>query len=1117
MPAPIDFPSMDATEETGPRGYNSDWLTRRLIVQFVLEAYLENAAKSSNSRSITRTAIIKKAERMIEWGRRLMREDELQWLVGAHLQQLSRLGILKQNGHNEYLLVKDPRVVATWGEDVTFIHQDLKDAVVRGKGTIRSRLERYGKAAGLQPLYSVEMNYPVLRAIALMDTQEQEAILEAIREFHVKGPLSDAILLTFGKGEDRKNWLESQAPHLIGKRIYEATAEHSILAGGLGRVEQYHSKEMARLTGKEGVVNVVEPFYPQMPDPRSPGRLKKTDLRTVSNPIKLDRESTSLERNPPIKLEFMGETHFVQMVQGVNQSGVRVLLLRDVLDWQDRRSWRNYPMIDQLYHYDPDSQTAPSHLEFSAFFSKAYWRWVVQQERALKKEQGEKWSPPMINANDAQAALVSVWRLMDYYDAKDRGDEEEARFLESFFISVTTHTYRNRGFLGRYNEGMKNWLVKIGIPEEFHWLFQSVAAPQEVAGWGEMDITLAGLRAANVRKAVSALHANEVSRHDPGSPLYGLANGVDRESATKYLRAYLNADFLNEQKHREILEKIKRNPARLAAIVKRINNGDSAISLEEYDRIVEEEPDRIIQAKQTAKEILGILYPEYQLNPDQLLITYSGRWVEEKRGRRAFDPDSIEKLIKKGAAVILFGNSYSQGDLERMSRIMEDVNQKGPGRFVFKGGFTLEEQLQLLAATDVQVQDSDRATGAAEFTESPATASGGLSMGPAPHEGVIQKHGVPMNYHQAGWGNSIVPVEAQPSAYLEALFRVIEMPRSSLHQYQINSIRLSRILDAVNTAAAYLRLFNKEYAKHRRNVQQEIPALPERWWFGSPGPLIRSVTVNEVVQHHLDQQGQMMSLDDQSVRVSPGTKLRIQVKVQQNKRSPRDIHVILRAPDGNIYPLTPQLDRMEPDIGKENIIPFTAFLPDSVIGECILSISDGISRQQWPYTVIFAEEIPIIQYQVNRQQEKRTVVRIRFPRGFGGSPKDGAAILFGFHTEGAVTEPWKFDPTPEEETLYGGTEDWTPVEKVDSGVFRAPLTFLGEEGEGWEVELLVRAKKISALTFVVEERTSEGTVITHDRHLTNFFVDLKQGPYRRPPYLGMADVDEEDENLLESL
>lgn len=1110
MPAPFDFsPLADNLNlgVEGKRSMSSDWLDRRLMVHFILEILSEKEM----DQPLSQTRVLKAAKEMAaEWGRKRMTEDELRLVVSSHLYELTSLGILKQDDQNEYLLAKDPHLVATWADDVEFILRDLKKAVQEGREEILFKLRRYSRASQLQPLYPVEMNYPLLLAAALLARDEREVILRTIRTLRDgktgvdplwREPLINSILLTFGgKRAMGRNWIKTQTPNLAGTRVYELTPEFSQLGGGLGRVTQFHSKAAVRLSQRQLEIKVVEPNYPRLSEPDLPFH-----LRTDSIPVKLDDlESLDPKLNLPFEMEFMGTRYYLQVVTGTNGNGVPVVQLRDVPDPKTGSQPRSYPMIGGLYVYDGSSQQAPSNLEFAAFFSKACWRWILNRERKLRKEQGDHWRPPIINTNDYQTELLSLWRLIDYYEALERGDKEEAQFLESFFISVTTHTYLHRGFLGRYNESVREQLKRVGIPEQFHWLFISVAKEGEVIGAGEADITLGCARAANAYKAVAAIHAFEEKRHDPSLPPSGVTNGVDRELTTKYLRAYLSDAF--GVRRDEIMGQI-RNPLQLTELIDEINQGPRAVSIEEYDRIAETDPERIARAKRIAKEVLQALYPYYRLNPDQIFISYSGRLVDEKWGKRAFGSRNIEALLEQGAAVLIFGNVQPNGASQELGshflQMMDEMNKNGyPGRFAFNPRFSLEEQLMLLAATDIQVQDSDRGTEAAGYTESAASACGALSMGPPYHEGIIQKHGIPLRHGKVGWGNLLIPVDPRAESYLEALLRILRMDRSDLIAYQANSIRLSRVLDALNTAAANLRFFSQGYERHQRTLHQKRRTLPEPLSLikGSAIPGIRSVTFYR-------QEGGLVRLDELnhgSKLVPPGTRLKLRVMVETAGREGGQVAVMLHSPDGNDYFFHPVPNQREWDVHRKPVTPFEINFPHSLIGNYRISLFSGSSRQDWPHVIIYGNGDPI-EYSVEPDSGEGQIVRIQLPRYFGGYPDQPPIFKCGFHTGGKEGEPWKYVPQ-EGAVLYREEGQWAGIQHIEEGVFRIPMTFL-PDGERYEVVLRISDPAISMITFVTGERTSDGGIIWHNNLLTNRQIALDTPSFTPPPVEALSSSD----------
>jgi hypothetical protein len=128
----------------------------------------------------------------------------------------------------------------------------------------------------------------------------------------------------------------------------------------------------------------------------------------------------------------------------------------------------------------------------------------------------------------------------------------------------------------------------------------------------------------------------------------------------------------------------------------------------------------------------------------------------------------------------------------------------------------------MLAAADVQVQDSDLLTGAAEYTEADISANGGLQFGPTWAEGIIQRQGIILDYSTPGFGNTVIPVNDTPQAYLDAMLRLARLFKEEHEKftvYQANSIRLSRILEASITGAEYARLFSQAIGRKENPVK----------------------------------------------------------------------------------------------------------------------------------------------------------------------------------------------------------------------------------------------------------------------------------------------------------
>ncbi len=405
--------------------------------------------------------------------------------------------------------------------------------------------------------------------------------------------------------------------------------------------------------------------------------------------------------------------------------------------------------------------------DFSEFFSRAAFRLIMmEEERAFNNGVG-RYMPPVIHTNEAQTALVNVLRFIEAPD-----------FMNEALFWFTTHTYGNRGIFSK-EEGTRI-LNRWGVPDSMKWWFMRA---------GVVDISSGGIRSADGVNGVSELQVEEVKGYDEGVPMVSITNGDDR--------SYTAGEF------RKVF-----------------------LSLFPDANINCPEPWQILAAKRMAKVKFG-------LNPYQPVISYSGRLVAEKAGRkRAFTDDNIEALVKMGAQVIIFGNVQPEEGSRRLYAGLKELQNRlnarnYTGKFILSGRFTIEEQIALLAVTDIQVQDSDRGTEAAGYTEADISANAGLVLGPPYKEGIIQAQGEMINFAIPGEGNTAIPANPEPDSYLAVLKRLIGMKPSDLAEYQATSVRLSRILEAGLTAAEYLRQWDEALKREGCIAIEDTRALNE--------------------------------------------------------------------------------------------------------------------------------------------------------------------------------------------------------------------------------------------------------------------------------------------------
>ncbi|OGQ17648.1 MAG: hypothetical protein A2138_16145 [Deltaproteobacteria bacterium RBG_16_71_12] len=245
--------------------------------------------------------------------------------------------------------------------------------------------------------------------------------------------------------------------------------------------------------------------------------------------------------------------------------------------------------------YGYDRDGQSSWEDFTEFFSRASAELIRTLEAKEQAAKGAKYMPPAIIANDGQAAPVIPF--LQELEKRDATLKDAATWM-------VTHTYKNRGvFHGSAGDAL---MARWQIPNELRASFWRVA---------EADVSSSGVRNADGSSGVSAVHVDEVNYIDPNQSLIAITNGDRRETSSEV--------------YRKILSEVA--PAA---------DPDAPTAAE------------ITLVKRQAKKSLG-------LNPDQPVISYSGRLVDEKAGReRAFTDENILALVAAGAQVVLYGNSW---------------------------------------------------------------------------------------------------------------------------------------------------------------------------------------------------------------------------------------------------------------------------------------------------------------------------------------------------------------------------------------------------------------------------------------------------------------------------
>jgi len=814
--------------------------------------------------------------------------DALNRMRNAGLIENSRRSLFVLDRRDTLRIAVSPRAIAIWADTdavINFIQKDLREAIKEGK--ICEVLEDYARAVDNAKLYPIESQYPVMRAIVLMNSEEQDKIKNAVVKKYAeaeRSALIDAVLMLLDKEKAQEGWMDKHAPSLKGKQIYSVAAEISLLAGGLGRVMQYHGNGLKRLGAN---VTYIEPMY---------RRDKKGNPIDYANlPVKVD-----IEREPIAVLSTYVQGHSIRfaLFKGINEQKIPVYFVQDI------DTPFGCPIADQLYTYKSyENPNAISNEIFTEFFSKATLEAVRYLEKERMGEEKEKWSAPLVDLNDGQCLPAAAFAKMFY--SGEGLDNETRRIFEEMRICGTTHTYRNRVIIYDFEDGL-DFLRKAGVPEDKMWVFTRNFGTAEKPNI-QWDFTSAGLRSADMVKGVSAVHAYEVGDYDPSIELSGITNGDNIPYSTTVYRECMRGLGIPEERYpnltgeeirrvkskakeklidrmleklprekedrREMLDKeinelfakIKALAAEMYAFEKMITdfrskndhagfkwaNDELAKKQREFGRLhsllKEKQEDKntyLSMTYDTASEIVK------QLDPNKMTISYSGRWVNEKAGETVLTKESIMKLVRDGVQVVICGNVQSYFDsrelgrryIKMMKEIYDEIEKEKQSRpkaaakygcFIFLPAFDINDQLTLLAATDIQEQYSTRGTGASEYTEADVSANGGLMLSPPYWEGIIGKQGIPIDWREMK-GNTLIPRDDSPEAFAEVVLRAhreYKKPDGKFSELQRQSLQLSRLMDADFTSAAFARFWHRNIKNKTKlaSMPLAMPPKPHLW------------------------------------------------------------------------------------------------------------------------------------------------------------------------------------------------------------------------------------------------------------------------------------------------
>ena len=751
---------------------------------------------------------------------------------GTKEEYLKRLTLVKDLINENKLLEIRQALVKS---DVYFLMDEIRSRL-DDPASFLKMLSSMNDFIMSRPLYPVESGYPIKKAVALLTEDEQQKLINILTgpqariEGYNKEIVADDILQMFADAEvvkiEMKEWIQNNAPELQGRSLWQISPEIWHEAGGLARVMQYHGAAILDLIGASDVrLRHIEPHYQNRTDANGEAaHLDYTNGRQLTHPI-----VDGLEEIDKFTVNVQGKDVNVVVSRGVNDLGIEVFLVRDVQD--NGESYYTH----SLYNYRnlwQQNTVLPTWEEFSVFYSKASLEFVRRFESVEREKQGEAWKAPVMHLNDSQVALISVYRKIQFDTERAKKQKNPGHFidpvLEHAIIAFSTHTYGNRKEYDLDNGFGDGVLDFMDIPREYRELFK-----HQESGWRSVyDMASAGLRTADWQGAVSRAHRDDVSKFDewinsPGS------NALDK--IFKKFLAYVKVVAVSNGDHRANSAGVFRDIMKKLYGEKADPEHPSPEQIREIKKAAKKQlrlaSGQVFYTTQDVTEGTGIL------DPEQPVVSYSGRLVPEKAGRkRAFTNENIKSLLERGVQVVIYGNvqvnnSLSGGLKDELVMLVEEIRREQEeggvnykGRLVFVPRFSLKDQRALLAATDIQVQDSDPETEAAGYTEADVSSCGGLELAPYRDdnyvgEGLLAAQGMPLDLDKPGVGNTLIPASGTPESYLDILNGVLDMGLDRLSRYQATSVRFSRILEARLTSAAYLREFSKAVADKQRKAR----------------------------------------------------------------------------------------------------------------------------------------------------------------------------------------------------------------------------------------------------------------------------------------------------------
>ncbi len=591
-----------------------------------------------------------------------------------------------------------------YSKEITKYLRLIKKGDVEAKENLMEFLDMVGQyVEKTMQLAPVEAHWPILKAVALLNKKDRLDLLKILEEKTETGErrvdqfesnMGDSIRLMFNLID--RDWLGKNAQELKGRVIYTLSAENTLIAGGLGYVQQVHERFMRELGAQ---VISVETIYQNVKKTDGSGLMPMGVKGYVEH---YGLKADSLKVLGVREVDLAGEKTRVRIWQAEKSNGQIGIFIEELAEGESEEipegiipeGGKAVKYTNVIYDYNNYGNRSDA--EYGAFYAKTAKAAVEMKEINRKKEEGKQWKSAVIWGQDSQSSASMAL----FVEAME--EASEGSVFKDIFPTFTTHTFGNRQYFGL---NQQQWILGDLLGLNSKWWNASVRE-------GQMDMASLAIRMVDYAMG----KAYTVSRkHD----LVLKRNKIDYPEVVT--EAASNGDELSRTRN----------------WIKKIYKG---IYNKELDDVGDLTWQQVREIKQEAGEEFKESFKNLTENAKEQLegfdstkptVGYAGRLVQVKVSPyRMFTLKNIRKLIENGKNVVLLTRVqgyHESEDLSRMYRELADQiaqekkdnpsNTENWGSFIFTEWYEDNQKQLMMIASEIIALDSDDETGTNEWTE----------------------------------------------------------------------------------------------------------------------------------------------------------------------------------------------------------------------------------------------------------------------------------------------------------------------------------------------------------------------------------------------------------------